>query len=185
MRAPWNASWTAEQPYEVRPCRYAGNRLALWQPFKPGEGKPLFAVPHAVRQRKSIAERRCTVCGERTEAGARVFFPRGSWIIERGVMFWATTEAPVHPFCAELALKVCPRLREDGREAIPFPENATILLSLIGGPAVEADFGLKIPIERPVVGSLKIAFSAPVAAMFAAPPSDATEVDLPLSGAVL
>jgi hypothetical protein len=176
MRAPWNASWTGEDRYEVRPCRYADNRLALWQPFKPGEGSPMFARPHAVRQRRSIAEGRCTVCGEPTQEGSRVFFPRGAWVLERGTVFWATTEAPVHAFCAELALKVCPVLRAAGKPAIPFPEKPVVLASMIGGPAVLSDFGLSVPAERPIIGHLKLAYPLARAIMFAEAPKSAAEI---------
>src|SRR4051812_17373018 len=57
---PWNAGWSAEERYEIRPCRWVNGELALWSPHLPGEGKPLFAKPHMVRQRRSIAEMRCT-----------------------------------------------------------------------------------------------------------------------------
>jgi hypothetical protein len=176
MRAPWNAMWTGEDRYEVRPCRYAAGRLALWQPFKPGDGSPVFARPHAVRQRRSIAEGRCTVCGEPTAEGDRVFYPRGSWVLERGAIFWATTEAPVHAFCAELALRVCPVLREAGKPAIPFPEKPVVLASLIGGPAVLKDFGLAIPETDPVIGSLKLAYPMERALLFADPPKSRDEI---------
>lgn len=176
MRAPWNASWTGEDRYEVRPCRYAAGRPALWQPFKPGEGSPMFAKPHVVRQRRSIAEGRCTVCGEPTVEGARVFFPRGSWVLEAGHVFWATTEAPVHPYCAELALKVCPVLREAGKPAIPFPENPVVLAAKVGGDAVFRDFGLKIPASNPVIGHLKLAYPMARAVLFADPPADPAEL---------
>jgi len=58
MKAPWNASWSGENRYEIRPCRYVGGNLAMWSPHLPGVGVPIFAKPHMVRQRKSIAEMR-------------------------------------------------------------------------------------------------------------------------------
>jgi hypothetical protein len=27
VTAPWNASWTSEDHYEIRPCRWAGGKL--------------------------------------------------------------------------------------------------------------------------------------------------------------
>lgn len=152
IRVPWNAAWTGEHRYEVRNCRYAGGRPAIWQPFQPGDGKPMFAAPHMVRQRKSIAEMRCTVCGEKTPEDDRWWFRLGhgreGWLM--------TTEAPVHRRCADYALTVCPHLR--GREADlePLPTGYSILRSLVGGPQVGHDFG--IVLTRPVVGNLKIAW---------------------------
>lgn len=76
-RVPWNASWSSEDRYEIRPCRWVGGKMALWSPHAPGVGKPIFAKPHMVRQRRSIAEMRCTVCGERTPLNDRWWFRLG------------------------------------------------------------------------------------------------------------
>lgn len=151
---PWNAAWSSEDRYEIRPCRWVKGRLALWQPHSPAEGRPIFAKPHMVRQRRSIAELRCTVCGEKTHARDRWWFKLGR--IEDG--YFMTTEAPVHRACADFALTVCPHLR--GREADlePMPGGYSILSAIIRGPAVERDFGFRINPGTTVIGSLKIAW---------------------------
>ena len=153
---PWNISWTAEDAYEIRPCRYAGGKLALWSPHRPGEGKPIFAKPHMVRQRKSIAEMRCTVCGEQTGPGYfdRWWFRMGNQI-EGG--WFATVEAPLHRACANLAMRVCPHIRANGFTPEPFPHGASVICSIIGGPETERDFGVKIR-DREVIGPLKLAW---------------------------
>ena len=161
MIAPWNASWTAEDSYEIRPCRWASGKLALWSPHKPGEGKPIFAKPHMVRQRRSIAEMRCTVCGEMTVQTDRWWFGLGNQI-ESG--WFATTEAPVHYACATLALRVCPHLRTLGRDPMPFPGGARTVISIIGGPTTDRDFGLDLR-GKMVVGHLKLAW--PYAPLYA------------------
>lgn len=153
---PWNAAWTGEDRYEIRPCRYANNALAIWSPFLPGKGKPLFAKPHMVRQRKSIKEMRCTVCGERTQVGDRWWFPRGAWT--EG--WFLSTEAPVHMACADLARQACPRLRKDGEDPIPFPGGETVLSAIVGGHLTDEDFGVRIAGRR-VVGHLKLGWRHP------------------------
>ncbi|WP_417724601.1 hypothetical protein [Salipiger sp.] len=153
---PWNAAWSGEVRYEVRPCRYASGSLAIWSPFLPGQGRPIFAQPHMVRQRKSIAEFRCTVCGERTEPGNRWWFPRG----ERREGWWMSTEAPVHFACAELARHACPRLRAAKDDPIRFPPGAKVLSALVGGSRTDTDFNLRIAGRR-VVGHLKLAWRDP------------------------
>ena len=152
-RVPWNAGWTGEERFEVRPCRYAGGRMAMWQPFAPGSGKPIFAKPHNVRQRKSIAEMRCTVCGEKTVPSDRWWFGLGQFTDG----CFMTTEAPVHLACARWALQVCPHLR--GREAdlAPLPSNYSIVASMVGGEALHRDFGIDVG-RQIVVGSLKLAW---------------------------
>lgn len=153
---PWNAAWTAEDRYEVRPCRWVGGRLALWSPHTPGKGKPIFAKPHMVRQRRSIAEMRCTVCGEQTPPSDRWWFKLGR--LHDG--FVMTTEAPVHRACADYALTVCPHLRGREDDLEPLPGGWRVVSAIVGGPAVDRDFGLRIDPERKIIGSLKLAWPA-------------------------
>lgn len=153
---PWNAAWSGEERYEVRPCRYAGGDLAMWQPFKPGEGKPIFAAPHMVRQRKSITERRCTVCGELTHPGEQWWFPRGSWQGD----WWMSHEAPVHRACADLARHACPELRKAGQDPIRFPPGSTVMLACVGGEKLLEDFGIHDRGRR-IAGHAKLAWRDP------------------------
>lgn len=150
---PWNAAWTSEHRYEVRPCRWVQGALALWCPHTPGEGRPVFARPHMVRQRRSIAEMRCTVCGGLTPPADRWWFKLGR--LQEG--WFMTTEAPVHRACADHALTLCPHLR--GREADleRMPGDYSILSAIVGGPATDADFGVRIQ-GRKVIGALKLAW---------------------------
>lgn len=155
MRAPWNASWTGEDRYEVRPCRWVGGKLAIWSPHKPGDGRPIFAKPHMVRQRRSIAEMRCTVCGEKTEPGNRWWFGLGRPNVD-GFAF-VTTEAPVHHDCATVALRLCPHLRDLGVRPVPMLPPTDILSAIVGGPATEQDFGVDLR-GRTVIGHMKLAW---------------------------
>jgi len=150
---PWNAGWSGEERYEIRPCRWVGGDLALWSPHRPGEGKPLFAKPHMVRQRRSIAEMRCTVCGEVAPKGDRWWFQLGHF--HDG--WFMTTEAPVHSDCGAFALTVCPHLK--GRENLfqPMPAGYSVLKAQLGGAAADRDFGIEIGSRR-VFGSLKLAW---------------------------
>lgn len=154
IKVPWNAAWSGEQRYEIRPCRWVGGMLALWSPHAPGEGKPLFAKPHMVRQRRSIAEMRCTVCGEKTPTNDRWWFKLGR--IEEGMFM--TTEAPVHRVCADFALKVCPHLRGRESDLERMPNDYRIARAIIGGPLVDQDFGIKIDPRQKVIGAIKLAW---------------------------
>lgn len=153
---PWNAAWSGEDRHEVRPCRFAAGELAVWQSFKPGEGRPIFAAPHMVRQRRSIAELRCTVCGERTAESDRWWFPIGSW--RHG--WWVSTESPVHLKCADLAAHACPFLRTKGVAPIRMPEGWSILAALVAGEGLERDFGIRVNGRR-IIGHLKLAWRRP------------------------
>jgi hypothetical protein len=153
QNVPWNASWTSEEAYEVRNCRWVGGRPALWQPHSPGEGLPVFARPHNVRQRRSIAELRCTVCGEKTPEYDRWWFGldslTGGWFM--------STEAPVHHACAEQAAAMCPHIKRQGLQAQPMPLHQAVMSQIVGGPATDRDFGLDLT-GRKVVGHLKLAW---------------------------
>jgi hypothetical protein len=149
---PWNAQWSGEQRYEIRPCRWAAGRLAIWQPHSPCVGRPVFAKPHSVRQRQSVARFLCTVCGDPTPPKDRWWFGHGEF---REGMFM-TQEAPVHRICAEIALSKCPHLR--GREAdlARFPSGHSIAFAILGG-TVDADFNVKMA-GRTVIGAMKFAW---------------------------
>ncbi len=155
VQVPWNAAWTAELAYEVRPCRWAGGKLALWSPHRPGEGKPIFARPHMVRQRRSIAELRCTVCGWKTPPNDRFWFRLGE--VREG--WFMTTEAPVHHACAMHALKVCPHLRGRHDDLEPMPRGYSVLSAILGGPATDQNFDVVIG-QRKVIGALRLAWPA-------------------------
>jgi len=155
-RVPWNAAWSSEMAYEIRTCRFAAGRKAVWQPHTPGVGEPIFAKPHNVRQRRAIFEMRCTVCGERTPEDDRWWFKLGA--IQDG--WFLTTEAPVHRACADFASKVCPHLRGRDGDLEPFPHGARVISAIVGGPAVEQDFHIRISPHETVIGSLKLGWPA-------------------------
>jgi len=156
IAVPWNAAWSGEQRYEIRPCRWVQGQKALWSPHAPGVGRPIFAKPHMVRQRRSIAEMRCTVCGEKTPQEDRWWFKLGT--MQEG--WFMTTEAPVHRACAEFALTVCPHLRGRDADLERMPGGYSILKAIVGGPATEQDFGVVIRPQDKTVGSLKLAWPA-------------------------
>lgn len=162
--APWNASWTGENRYEIRNCRWAGGKPAIWSPHLPGEGKPIFAKPHMVRQRRSVAEYRCTVCGDKTPAHDRWWFRLGNRI--DGWAF-ATTEAPVHRTCADLAMTVCPHLRMLGDGPVRWDVPYGVVSAIVGGLATEKDFGLNLN-GRTVIGHLKFVWKYPPLSMMGA-----------------
>lgn len=155
ISVPWNASWAGEARLEIRPCKYAGGELAVWQKTAQGVGRPIFTKPHFVRQRISIARYVCTVCGEHAPAEDRWWFALGAY---RGEWFM-TTEAPVHKKCAEHALQVCPhlKLKNAGENLSRFPVGARVIASIVGGEKFEKDFGLRLN-GRTVVGALKFAW---------------------------
>ena len=152
---PWNASWTGEDHYEVRNCRWVNHKPAMWSPHRPGVGKPIFAKPHMVRQRRSVAEYRCTVCGEKTDPWDRWWFQLG----QAHVPGWAlvTTEAPVHGECARISMKVCPHLREMDLGPVRWDRPDAVLTAVVGGLATEKDFGIALH-DRKVIGHLKFAW---------------------------
>ncbi len=118
---PWITAWSGETAYGVRPCKYVGNRLALWQPYAPGVGEPTFKSRHAVRARKAVIEGLCTVCGLAIPEGARWLFPRLKRLAQPGgAALYTLNEPPVHKECAELSMQLCPHVRREGWRAVPF-----------------------------------------------------------------
>ncbi|HEY8004976.1 MAG TPA: hypothetical protein VIE16_12150 [Phenylobacterium sp.] len=125
---PWVTSWSAEQVTGVAPCPSIDGGLAVGQAEHPGRGRPLYSRNHLFRQRKSVREMRCPMCGEPTAAGDR-WTQTGRWttageLRARGLGVWLPPEfpdgkplldagaiAPLHRACAERALTHCPHLK--------------------------------------------------------------------------
>lgn len=152
---PWNAAWSGEEVFEVRPCRWVNGRRALWQKFAPGTGRPLFASPHFVRQRRSVAQFLCTVCGAPTPVNDRWWFQHGEF--REGYLM--TAEAPVHHACGETARELCPHLKSKVDIFEPFPMKGLVRLgALITSKDDLERHGLKIGPEDRVIGTLKFAW---------------------------
>lgn len=105
-RVPWTASWSSEERLFVAKCPYAMNKPAICQPESPGFGRPLFATPHSIRQRKAIVECLCDLCGQPI-AGDRI-----SLSFDRKVdVGFVQAEPLLHGDCAAISIKYCPHLK--------------------------------------------------------------------------
>ena len=131
------------------PCPSANGMLALQQTENPGQGRPLYSKNHYSRQRRSVREMLCPMCGEPTEAGDR-WSQTGRWITARdlrahGMGAWLPVDmsddrlllglgavAPLHRACAERSLAHCPHLRGMADKALkPCPSNLIVAPILI------------------------------------------------------
>lgn len=124
---PWVTAWSLEAMAMPSPCPSVDGLLALQQIEKPGKGRPLYSKNHYFRQRRSVREMLCPMCGEATAAGDR-WSQTGQWITARdlrghGMGAWLPiglpdgqrmlgmgAVAPLHRACAERALTHCPHL---------------------------------------------------------------------------
>jgi hypothetical protein len=124
---PWVTSWSEELATEVRRCPSVDGELAICQAVKQGVGKPQYSRNHLQRQRLSVREMRCPMCGEVTSAddrwsqtgryttagelrsrGLGSFLPRD--MPDERRLLNAGSIAPLHRACAERALEHCPHL---------------------------------------------------------------------------
>jgi hypothetical protein len=148
---PWVTSWSEEPMLGVGPCPSVDGSIAVAQAEKPGEGRPLYSRNHLFRQRKSVREMLCPMCGKATAKGDR-WSQTGHWttakeVRDRNMGVWLPADladdhrlfdagaiAPLHRACADRALTHCPHLKGmPDRELKAFPE-AWIIATL----AVEA-----------------------------------------------
>ncbi len=142
---PWVTSWSEEAQTGVSRCPSIDGQLAIGQKQKPGVGHPLYSRNHLFRQRKSVREMRCPMCGEptaeddrwsqtakRTTAGqlrADGFGPAlPADMADAQALLDCGAIAPLHRACAEAALTRCPHLgRMDDVELKRFPKAWVIV----------------------------------------------------------
>lgn len=141
---PWVASWTEEPMTGAAPCATVDGELALGQVERPGYGFPVYSKNHARRQRASMREMLCPMCGEPTAPGDRwhLLARRRTAGQLRATGFAdsvpaqmaddqpildAGTIAPLHRACAERSLTLCPHLKSNpATELVAFPETVTV-----------------------------------------------------------
>lgn len=110
---PWTVSWTAEEPLFLDHCAVAG-RLALCQAQRPGEGKPQFGKPHAIRQRVAIAEGLCDLCGRPLAATTKISLSHARVRLDGALGACVMQVEPLlHRPCALVSLDHCPSLKRD------------------------------------------------------------------------
>lgn len=116
LPVPWTTAWSGENRFEVRYCPYA-KRAALWQPEAPGVGKPDFAKPHSVRQRRAMVECRCDICGKPLKNASKLSLSQESARQVQGIgVALLVVEAMMHTDCARVALSFCPSLKRQALE---------------------------------------------------------------------
>lgn len=136
---PWVTSWSAEAQTGVARCPSIDGQLAVGQQEKPGVGQPLYSRNHLFRQRKSVREMLCPMCGKPTAEGDRWsqtarrttagqlrnqgFGPAlPADMADTQALLDCGAIAPLHRACAETALTRCPHLgRMDDTELKRFP----------------------------------------------------------------
>ena len=141
---PWVTSWSSEAIYGVRPCPTVGGRLAICQQEKAGYGRPQYSKNHLRRQRSSVLDMLCPMCGEPTATGDRwtqvarrvpagVLRARGLGgalppdVPDAQIIIDVGAIAPLHLACAERSLEHCPHLRAAPNvQLMSFPERWSV-----------------------------------------------------------
>ncbi|MGH3879854.1 MAG: hypothetical protein ACRDSK_22745 [Actinophytocola sp.] len=162
--SPYISAWSEESdaptPVIERPGRGIGyldetvhdrdRNGVLWlRAFsRPGEGQPLFAKVHPLRQRRAMRRLLCNVCAgpaHRTADGVL-------WLLKDHRDDWpgwpeqmAVTEPPVCLPCVRLATRLCPALRRAGAAAVRV-RNAPV--SGVHGTQFRCDGGLPAAMDE-------------------------------------
>lgn len=176
LDVPWVTSWTGEPGLGAGPCPSVGGAMAILQADQPGRGKPLYSLNHAVRQRLSVRDMLCPMCGQPTTADDRwtqVAHPvtagrlraagRGSGLpddlADDGVLIDAGAIAPLHRACAERSLRYCPHLKADPDIDVRRFPGRWIVLPLMAWAEAPARMFLARPTRQrsvPVIGFLQL-----------------------------
>ena len=176
LDVPWVTSWTGEPPLGVRPCPSVGGALAIVQTDAAGLGKPLYSQNHAVRQRLSMRDMLCPMCGRPTAADDRwtqVAHPvtagglraggRGDRLpadlADDSILIDAGAIAPLHRACVDRSLRYCPHLKADPNiDVRRFPDR-WVVLPLMARAEAPAQLFLARPAPArtvPVIGFLQL-----------------------------
>lgn len=124
---PWVTSWSEEAHTGVGRCASVDGELAVGQQEQPGHGRPLYSRNHLFRQRRTVREMLCPMCGRATldgdrwsqtgqETSANELRGRGfGWALPEDMpasnrLLSCGNIAPLHLACAEAALERCPHL---------------------------------------------------------------------------
>lgn len=148
---PWVTSWSEELMTGFGPCPSVDGAIAVAQIDRPGVGEPQYARNHVFRQRKSVREMLCPMCGKPTQGGDR-WSQTGRWttageIRARNMGIWipanfpdarrlfdAGAVAPLHKACAERARRECRHLAALPQQDLTAFPDAWLIATL----AVEA-----------------------------------------------
>lgn len=142
---PWVTSWSEETETGVAPCPSVDGQLAIGQRTRPAVGRPNYSRNHFFRQRKSVREMLCPMCGEPTheddrwsqtatpttagELRKRGFGPAlPAELADDRRLLACGAIAPLHQACAETSLARCPHLGGMADKTLKrFPRAWTII----------------------------------------------------------
>lgn len=173
---PWVTSWTGEPVLGVRPCSSVNGALAIVQADNAGYGKPLYSQNHAVRQRLTVRDMLCPMCGQPTTpedrytqvahpfaAGRLRATGRGGSlpadIEDDRILIDAGAIAPLHKACSARSLRYCPHLKADPHiDVRPFPRSWIVLPLTVRAEAPPQLFLARAEPRReiPVIGFLQL-----------------------------
>lgn len=113
-RVPHTVSWDKEDRFYVGRCEFAGGAMAICQSLDQGNGKPMFGKPHSQRQRQTIAQGRCDLCGTSLEHRTKVSLSHAR-LRQNGAEgpCIMQVEPMLHKECAADSLRFCPSLKRD------------------------------------------------------------------------
>ncbi len=144
---PWVSSWSSEKMTAVSRCPSVDGAPAVGQQESPGQGQPLYGRNHLFRQRRSVREMLCPMCGEPTREGDR-WSQTARWttagaVRAKGLGAWLPAGfaddkalldvgaiAPLHRACAERSLALCPHLHAMPDQTLTAFPGAWIVIPL-------------------------------------------------------
>ncbi|MDE2487231.1 MAG: hypothetical protein KGO51_07525 [Alphaproteobacteria bacterium] len=160
---PWVTSWSEEAQTGVGRCPSVDGELAIGQAEKAGVGRPLYSRNHLFRQRRSVRELLCPMCGEPTpddDRWSQTASPTTAGALRaRGFGYALPVEmdddqpllncgaiAPLHRACAEAALARCPHLGGMGDRTLKRFPRAWVVIPLTVEARPLAQRGPGIPV---------------------------------------
>ncbi len=157
MPVPYTVLWTAEagQTY-VGKCEFTGMQ-ATCEPTNRGVGKPIFAKPHANRQRETIFKDWCDLCGKPLKGRTKVSLSKARTVFTDTGAVVLQVEPMVHKDCALTCVELCPSLKRDVKNGTLFVRQVLkhrAQMALLTSAAVMEFCGVEK--KGDVIGHLKV-----------------------------
>lgn len=111
---PQTVLWSGEDESFLAVDEWADGLMAMCNPDRQGEGRPMFGKPHMQRHRRAIVLGLCDLCGKPLKGHTKVSLSHAKMThAARDELVVMQVEPLLHKICAAVSMQHCPSLKKD------------------------------------------------------------------------